>query len=413
MPIIDLRTRINKIYQPFLYERSRYLILYGGAGSGKSYFAAQKLILRMMGESPHTFVAVRKVGVTVRNSVFALLTGIISQWGLSHLFDTNKSDKTITYKPNGNVIICTGLDDPEKIKSITGANGLGVTGFWLEEPTELTLEDLTQIGLRLRGKLPNYKQIILSFNPISHLHWLKARFFDNAPESGKVMRYPRTTIVHSNYMDNEFIDDEYREELEALREIDESLYNVYCLGQWGVLKGVIYQPWPNGECPGTPDEVIYGLDFGFNNPTALVKIEIKDQACYLTELIYETKLTTEQLAERMKELEVGRNHCIYADAAEPDRIQQLCDAGFYVLPAAKGQGSVNAGIVFVKSKRIYTKPGNTNINKENGTYKWKVDKKTDQTLDEPLKFCDHSMDAIRYAIFTHLCKESGFEVVFL
>ena len=200
--------------------------------------------------------------------------------------------------------------------------------------------------------------------------------------------------------------------MEKLKEIDYSLYRVYALGDWGVLKGLIYDPFPVGRCPGEPDETIYGLDFGFNNPSALIRLDVKDGAVYLNESIYERGLTTQALIERMREIGVQEWDPIYADAAEPDRVQEIYDAGFNVFPAAKGQGSVNAGILCVKATKVFTHPGNTNIALENSLYKWKEDI-NGNVLDEPAKIHDHAMDAIRYGIFTHIGKESDFKAKWL
>lgn len=218
---------INPCYLSLLDDKSRYLILYGGAGSGKSYFAAQKLILRMLEESDHKILIVRKVARTLRESTFSLLRGVISDWGLSHLFDVNKTDMTITCNTNGNQIIHAGLDDVEKMKSIHG-----ITGLWIEEASEVEQQDFQQLDLRLRGFTKNYKQIVISFNPISALHWLKSVFFDKTR--------PNSTVKHTTYLDNKFIDDDYKQVLESMKEDDPYYYMVYALGQWGVTGKTIF-----------------------------------------------------------------------------------------------------------------------------------------------------------------------------
>ena len=182
----------NEVYYPLYRDKRRYLVLYGGAGSGKSVFAAQKILVRMLTEQPHRFLVVRKVARTLRFSVFSLFQDMIAQWNLTPLFKINKSDMTITCI-NGNQIIFAGLDDVEKLKSIAG-----VTGIWIEEASELEERDFHQLDLRLRGPTKHYKQIILTFNPISALHWLKKVFFDFKKENA--------TVVKSIYKDNKFID---------------------------------------------------------------------------------------------------------------------------------------------------------------------------------------------------------------
>jgi phage terminase large subunit len=218
---------INKCYLELLDNQSRYLILYGGAGSGKSVFAAQKLILRMLEEKNHKFLIVRKVAKTLRESTFSLLKSVIGDWGLSHLFEINKSEMTITCSHNGNQIIHAGLDDVEKMKSIHG-----ITGLWIEEASEVEQQDFQQLDLRLRGMTSNYKQIIISFNPITSLNWLKSVFFDKTKKN--------SSIKHTTYLDNEFIDDSYKEVLESMKEDDPYYYMVYALGHWGVVGKTIF-----------------------------------------------------------------------------------------------------------------------------------------------------------------------------
>lgn len=182
--VIDLNREVAPAYQPLLYDKHRFLVLWGGAGSGKSWFAAQKVLLRCMEKGGHRILVTRKVAKDIERSVWALLNHWIDAWGLRRYWVKHKSFHDLTYTPNGSKIMCTGLDDEERIKSIHQ-----VTSMWHEEPTELSEADLDQLNLRLRGVTPSYKQHILSFNPISVRHWLKRKFFDNPDQAflGKVL----------------------------------------------------------------------------------------------------------------------------------------------------------------------------------------------------------------------------------
>jgi phage terminase large subunit len=369
----------------------------GGAGSGKSHFAAQKLLVRLVSETgPHRFVVARKVQRTIRASCFRLLNDYISKWGWAKHFNVNKSDLDITFIPTGAQIMFLGMDDPEKLKSIERP-----TGFWLEEATEFAADDLEQVNLRLRGEMQNYKQIMLTFNPISENHWLKTRFFD-------VEQTDRVTTMRTTYLDNLFIDAEYRAELEDLRHRNPSWWTIYGEGLWGVMEGLIYKqpvmdPWPTGF-----NDTFYGLDFGYNNPTSLIRADMKDGDPYLTEDLYETGLTNSDLIARLLQIVPNKNLPIYADAAEPGRIAEIYKAGFNVKPADKGQGSVHAGISFCQGLQIHSKPSNSNLNAEFGSYVWAKDK-NGKALDEPVKFKDHAMDAMRYGLYTHIAKRANVE----
>jgi phage terminase large subunit len=297
---------------------------------------------------------------------------------------------SITFPELRSQILFLGIDDPEKLKSISG-----ITSIWVEEATELSSDDWTQVDLRLRGKTKNYKQIILTFNPVSANHWIKKRFFDSQIKS---------KIVQSTYKDNRFIDSEYKQVLEHLKDEDEEYYKIYARGEWGTHGNFIYSNWTILKDVPDMDEIIYGLDFGYNNPSACLKIGIKDGEYYIFDEIYRTHLTNSDLIELLKPF-AGKG-TIYADSAEPNRIEEIQRAGFNIFPADK---DVKDGIDFVKRQKLLVDPKCANTLKEIEGYKWKQDK-DGNSLDEPVKFADHAMDAMRYAIYTH-SKGANSEIV--
>ena len=213
--------RTNKTFLPLYACTTRYLVLMGGAGSGKSIFAGQKLIERAVQEAGHRILVCRKVGNTLSKSCFEQLRSQISQMYPNLELKINRSTMTITL-PNGSVFLFTGLDDVETLKSISN-----ITLIWIEEASELLESDFNQLDIRLRGETKYYKQIIITFNPISITHWLKRRFFD--------VKSADITAHKSTYKDNQFLDAEAIKTLEAFKDIDPYYYEVYCLGNWGVL----------------------------------------------------------------------------------------------------------------------------------------------------------------------------------
>lgn len=221
----------NDIYLPLYADTSRYHVLVGGGGSGKSVYCGQKRLYRCLTEDGHRFLIVRKVAKTLRESVFALLRGLISDWGMADLFEVNKSDMTITCKLNGNQFLFAGLDDVEKLKSI-----YNITDIWIEEASEVNAEDFRQLDIRLRGYSKHYKQFTLTFNPIYKGHWLEQEFMDATWKPTK----PDTVVLHTTYKDNKFLDAEAIKVLEAFKETDPYYYSVYCLGEWGVLGKTIF-----------------------------------------------------------------------------------------------------------------------------------------------------------------------------
>lgn len=222
MELLEKEIRVNDIYLPLLEDRKRFLILYGGAGSGKSVFGAFKIVMRATSEDGHKFLCLRKVGATVKDSIFAEIQSQIAELELDGEFIVNKTDHSFRHIPTGNMILCKGLDDPAKIKSIKG-----ISGMWLDEATEFEEADLDQLDLRIRGQHKNYIQYILSFNPVDEDHWLKKRFFDRPDDN--------VTVCHSTYKDNHFLTPEDRSRLESLKDRNPLFYDVYCLGVWGVV----------------------------------------------------------------------------------------------------------------------------------------------------------------------------------
>lgn len=218
----------NDVYIPYLYNEDRYLIFYGGGSSGKSYFLGERLIVKQVTPKRCNVLVVRQTADTNRRSTFPLLKQVISNWGLSEHFKINESDMRIVCKLTGNEIAFAGLDDVEKIKSITFANG-ELTDIWVEEATETQEADINQLKVRLRGG-KSKKQMVLSFNPINIQHWIKGHFIDSG----------LATVCFSTYKDNKFLTDDDRKALEDLKRIDEYTYNVYCLGQWGILGKTVF-----------------------------------------------------------------------------------------------------------------------------------------------------------------------------
>lgn len=218
----------NDVYLPYLDNDDRYLVFYGGGSSGKSYYIAQRWIYKLIHPTRCNLLVTRQTGDTNRRSTFPLLKQVISNWNLSKHFKINESDMRIKCLLTGNEVAFAGLDDVEKIKSITFENG-ELTHIWCEEATEMQEADVNQLKVRLRGGKTK-KQIVLSFNPINIQHWIKKHFIDSK----------LATVCFSTYKDNKFLTDDDRKALEDLKHIDEYTYEVYCLGKWGILGKTVF-----------------------------------------------------------------------------------------------------------------------------------------------------------------------------
>lgn len=285
----------------------------------------------------------------------------------------------------GSEITLKGLDDPEKIKSAE------FNHIFAEEATELSLNDYRQLDLRLRRKTRTVNRIFLSCNPISALHWIKVELEDKPTKD--------VEFNYSTWRDNPFLPRVYIDRLEGLIDKDLNYYNIYALGKWGILANLIYSGFKVVDIPERSDEVTYGLDFGFNNPSCLVKLYWKGEKFISQELLYKSGLTNTMLIDEIKELiPVGhRQKYMYADSAEPDRIEEFYKAGFNVQPATK---SVKDGIDYIKQHSLGITSDSVNGIKEKQTYEYKEDK-NGNVLDEPVKFNDHFNDAERYGAYSY------------
>lgn len=360
----------------------RYLSLLGGAGSGKSVFMTQRTIIRVLRESGHRILVVRKVASTLRNSVFKLFKDILIDWKLDRYFTISESYMIIK-SPNGSEIIFMGIDNAEKMKSIAG-----ITSIWIEEATELTETDFNQLDLRLRGKSKLHKEIALTFNPISDTHWIKKRFYDTIRSD--------TIRLTTTYKDNRFLDEKYIEVLESLKDSDPVYYAVYCLAEWGSTGNLVWNNYKVKEIPLDDecyDRVFCGLDFGYNDPSAFLKIGEKDGELYILEELYKTHLTNTELIELLSPYQQYR---IIADSAEPARIQEFYKQGFNISGCKKKEKNyVRNGIDFIRRKKIWVHPKNKHFISEISGYVYLTDKNGNPT-EEPIGVNDHLMSALRY-----------------
>lgn len=392
---INLKKSIfNKAYLPYLQDYSkRYEIYYGGAGSGKSKFVSQKLVYKAM-QSLRKILVLRKVNRTTKNSTFQILQDTLSEWKLLPYCKVNKTDFSIML-PNGSQFICIGLDDQEKLKSI-----VGLTDAWLEEATEFTQNDFNQVDLRIRERV-DASQIILSFNPVSKANWCYLQFFKEDPTLDAFRA--GCNIVHTNYLDNKFLPDEYIKSLLLLETTNPVFYKIYALGEFGSLDKLVYNNWQSIEFDYTQikGKRCLGLDFGYtNDPTALTCSIADDEnkRLYVYQTWGGTGYLNDQIAKKLIELGYGRS-TIIADSAEAKSIDEIKLAGVRrILPATKGPGSILQGIQRVQQYEIIVHPSCTELIEELQNYSWTKDKATNEYINKPVDKFNHYLDALRYSL---------------
>lgn len=409
---MNITVKANPCFREVDTSKKRYIVMKGSAGSGKSVDTAQNYILRLMSDKGRNLVCIRKSDITNRDSTFAELTGAIYRMfgdKADQYWTINMSPLKLTCKANGNQIIFRGMNDEkqrEKLKSITFQKGK-LTDVWCEEATELTQADVEIIDDRLRGELPpgQFYQIRMTFNPVNKNHWIKKVFFDMPDDN--------VLTHHSTYLMNRFIDDAYRQRMERRKAVDPEGYQIYGLGEWGEIGGLILHNWEIREVSqnlNDYDDIAIGQDFGFNHANAILLLGLKDDNIYILKEVYVFEKETAEIIPLAKEADFPTNKIMWCDSAEPDRIKMWKKGGYnWAKGVDKGgsAGSVKAQIDWLKGvvdkgktvkRMIYVHPHCVNTIKELQQWKWKKDDKTGEYLDDPVAFQDDAMAALRYGV---------------
>ena len=378
-------------FLPLLNDYShRWEIYKGSAGSGKSHFITQKIIIKALREKRRVMICSR-YGTTMRNSVFKLFKDVIESFKITHLTRIKESDMSITL-PNGSEIIFVGLDNEEKLLSIAG-----ITDVFIEEVYEVPKEIVDQLNLRMRGKAPN-QQIYMAFNPISAKHWLYD-FCEGATR-------PESSIYsQSTFRDNPFLPDEYVKALEDMYRTNPNKARVFCDGNWGAdVEGLVYKnhvlsDFDINELIKQGLEVRVGIDWGFVDPTTVV-VSLFDKPkkeIYIIGEFYKRGATLEEIKDGIVQLGISKQK-MYCDGAEPDKVDYLRRNGFNAVSAKKGAGSVKAGISFLQDMKIICHESCVNVAAELENYVYLKDKKTGQYIEDSYDHdFSHTMDALRYS----------------
>lgn len=391
----------NAAYLPQLENyKDRFNVFYGGAGSGKSHFVFQKMILKYLKYQNRKCLVVRKVSNTLRDSCFALVKSILSDWQLYEQCKINKTDLTIEL-PNGSHFIFKGMDDPEKIKSIANIDDIIV-----EECTEVDEFDFDQLSLRLRSRNP-YNQVHCMFNPVSKENWVYKRWF----KEDAVYNKENTVILHTTYKDNKFLPKEYIENLLEMERTNPAYFRIYALGEFATLDKLIYTNWKvetfnYKEILRTvkDSKAIFNLDFGYTNDPTAFGAEILDEVnkrIWIFDGFEEKGLLNDEIAKRI----IDMGYCkevITCDSAEPKSIEELRRNGLpRVRGAVKGKDSIINGINLLQQYEIIVHPKLTWVIEEFKNYTWKKGK-DGEYINVPIDKYNHSLDSLRYGITTEI-----------
>jgi len=361
------------------YESGQFRVIanQGSTRSSKTYSLCQLIPVIALSEKKEITVCSPSLPHLKRGARKDFLD-ILKEWGVYNENDFNKTDNIYRFPKTGSYVEFFGADETAKLR------GPGRDILYINEANLLPFESYLQLSLRTKDV------VFIDFNPADEYSWV----YDVSDAQGN-------KLIHSTYKNNlSNLTKSQIDEIESLQNADENLWKVYGLGQRGTSSETIYTHWKQIETFPQCDDICFGLDFGFNHPTALVKVGFLDGACYVDEQLYESKLTNDDLAYLIKTMGITRSTEIFAETARPEAIEEIRRTGLNIKPADK---SVIDGINMVKSMPLYITSRSTNILKEIKSYKWKIDKDS-RVLDEPVKFNDDAMDAMRYAIYTRLFK---------
>lgn len=384
---------VHNKYKTIVSERSRYYIVSGGRGSGKS-FSVNALLVMLTYEAGHTILFTRYTLTSAYISIIPEFIDKLELFGFTQHFHITKDE--IINKQTGSKIIFRGIktssgDQTANLKSLQG-----ITTWVVDEAEELTDEqkfDTIDLSVRQQGK---QNRVILILNPTTKEHFIYKRFFeDRGVQEGSNITKGNTTYIHTTYLDNiDNLSKSYIEQIEQMRERRPEKYKQQMLGAWlNKAEGVIFNNWTIGEFK-RKGVSVWGQDYGFAaDPTTLIEtnIDTSTKTIYLRECVYLPRLTTSQIAEL--NLKHAREGLIIGDSAEPRLISEIKAKGCNVKPSIKGQGSVTYGISLLQDYDLVVSPDSTNLIKELNNYRW-LERKSNTPIDK----YNHLIDAVRYAV---------------
>jgi phage terminase large subunit len=340
--------------------------------SSKTVSLSQLMIIYCL-QNPNKVVSiVRKTFPTLRSSVMRDFFTLMKNYGIYKESSHNKTEHTYVFE-NGSMVEFFSCDNEQKLR------GRKRDLLWINEANELLYEDFYQLNIRTSEK------IFFDFNPSFYNHWIY-----------EVMERDNSTMIHSTYKDNPFLEASQVKEIEDTKYSDEDYYTIFALGQRAFSKENVFKKWDVvDEKPENLNEKIYAIDFGYTHPTAVVEInynpKLKD--IYVRELLYESYLTSQDIINRLNDLNLDKTWVMVADYARPEIIQDMKRNGFNMVNAIK---DVKDGIMAVKYFNVMISPDSKNLENENLSYKYK--KVNGILTEEPSKINDDLMDSLRYGL---------------
>ena len=376
----QLKIKTNIVYDHLLLSDKKIIVEQGGTRSGKTYNIILWIIFEYCTNNRNKVITVcRKSFPSLRATVLRDFMSILESHNLYSEKFHNKSNSE--YYLFGNLVEFISLDQPQKIR------GRKRDLLFINEGNELFWEDWQQLVFRTQ------ERIVIDFNPSDEYHWI----YD------KVLPRDDCDFFKTTYLDNPFVEESIRKEIELLRDTDEQYWQIYGLGERAASRSTVFRYAEVSHIPEDAELVAYGMDFGFSNdPSTLVSVYTKDINLYVKEHLYRTAMTTTDIHKFLLSEELSSKP-IYADSAEPRLISELRRMGHNIFPSLKGKDSINAGIDLLKRYKINILSTSSNAISEFRNYKWKEDK-SGALLNTPIDDNNHIIDPCRYATYSILSK---------
>lgn len=374
MPKIQT-TRIFRDIGQAVAQGYTTISLQGSARSSKTYNVLIWLIAYCLGHPGTRLSIVRATLPAIKGSVLVDFKEILRRMGIYSERSLNKSELIYTFA-NGSWAEFFSTDSEQKLR------GRKRDILFVNEANELGFIEWQQLKMRTT------RLSIIDYNPsFSDEHWI----------CGAVNQDPRTFHSVTTYRDNPFLEQTVIDEIESLREKNQSLWQVYGLGRQAVIEGLVFKHF--GLCETIPPHVRHrfiGMDFGFtNDPTAICEVALDGDTLYIDEIAYRTQMLSSDIIATLRE--AAPRMRVISESADPRLIQEIYRAGIDIHPVKKFPGSVEAGLAKMQEYRIILTRRSTNVAKELRNYTYRQDKEG-RWLNVPIDCYNHAIDAVRYVV---------------
>jgi phage terminase large subunit len=375
--------KASKVLRQTLFNQDKKIICHQGSSrSSKTWSIFQYFILKALQGEQFVLTIARAKLTWVKSTLLKDFAELVEKYELEVTPEININRQEQVYYLNGSEFAFFGLDYAEKL------HGRKQDYSWLNEVMEISKKSFDQLEMRTS------KQIIIDYNPADDEHWVF-----------ELQKRNDVAVIQSTFRDNPFLEQTIIDKLLSYEPTPENIkrgtadnymWEVYGLGNKARLQGAIFTNWEIKDIPENAKFLGYGLDFGYSNdPTALIGVYSMDQELYLDEIIYQTGMTNQDIADRLGQLEIPRTEIIIADSSEPKSIEEIRRRGFSILGAEKGQDSVKYGIDLLLQYKLYITPRSDNLESEFRKYKWAEDRQG-KSLNVPIDSWNHGIDAVRY-----------------